>query len=133
MCLLTPAKTGFPFPSPRDLPDPGIKTVSPILQADSVPSAAPGKPQAGEHIYLCWPHPWGLMTTSFHLGFQWLRSKGRQSQFLLLPSVWLVESKARKHQLWGLILNMRRNRVPKDGAPLSQKGTCSESYFATSL
>ena len=79
------------------------------------------------------PHPWGLTTTSFHLGFQWLRSKGRQSQFLLLPSVWLVESKDRKHQLWGLILNMKRNRVPTDGAPLSQKGTCSESYSATSL
>ena len=45
MCLLTPAKTGFPFPSPGDLPDPGIKTASPILQADSLPSAPQGSPK----------------------------------------------------------------------------------------
>ena len=30
--------SGFPFPSPRDLPDPGIKPGSPALQADSLPS-----------------------------------------------------------------------------------------------
>ena len=28
----------FPFPSPGDLPDPGIKPGSPALQADSLPS-----------------------------------------------------------------------------------------------
>ena len=27
---------GLPFPSPRDLPDSGIKTVSPALQGDSL-------------------------------------------------------------------------------------------------
>ena len=30
--------SGFPFPSSGDLPDPGIKTGSPKLQADSLPS-----------------------------------------------------------------------------------------------
>ena len=30
----------MPFPSPGDLPDPGIKTRSPTMQADSLPSAA---------------------------------------------------------------------------------------------
>ena len=30
--------SGLPFPSPGDLPDPGIKPGSPILQADSLPS-----------------------------------------------------------------------------------------------
>jgi len=29
---------GLPFPSPGDLPDPGIKLRSPALQADSSPS-----------------------------------------------------------------------------------------------
>ena len=33
-----------PFPSPGDLPDPGIEPRSPILQADSLPSEPPGKP-----------------------------------------------------------------------------------------
>ena len=36
---------GLPFPSPGDLPDPGIEPRSPALQADSWPSESPGKPQ----------------------------------------------------------------------------------------
>ena len=30
--------SGLPFPSPGDLPDPGIKPRSPTLQADALPS-----------------------------------------------------------------------------------------------
>ena len=36
--------SGLPFPSPGDLPNPGIKHRSPALQADSLPSELPGKP-----------------------------------------------------------------------------------------
>ena len=36
--------SGLPFLSPRDLPDPGIETGSPTLQADALPSEPPGKP-----------------------------------------------------------------------------------------
>ena len=39
--------SGLPFPSPRDLPDPGIKPMSPALQADSSPSEPPEKPSKG--------------------------------------------------------------------------------------
>ena len=35
---------GLPFPSPRDLPDSGIKPGSPALQADSLPFEPPQKP-----------------------------------------------------------------------------------------
>ena len=35
--------SGLPFPSPGDLPHPGIELRSPALQADSVPSEPPGK------------------------------------------------------------------------------------------
>ena len=35
---------GLPFPSPGDLPDPGIEPGSPTLQAGSLPLALPGKP-----------------------------------------------------------------------------------------
>ena len=35
----------FPYPTPEDLPKPGIKPRSPALQADSLPSEPPGKPQ----------------------------------------------------------------------------------------
>ena len=37
--------SGLPFPSPGDLPDPGIKPSSPALQVDSLLSEPPGKPQ----------------------------------------------------------------------------------------
>ena len=34
----------LPLPPPQDLLDPGIKLVSPALQADSLPTEPPGKP-----------------------------------------------------------------------------------------
>ena len=36
--------SGLPFPSPGDLPNPGIKPGSPMLLADALPSEPPGKP-----------------------------------------------------------------------------------------
>ena len=35
---------GLLFPSPGNLPNPGIKPISPALQADSLPTELPGKP-----------------------------------------------------------------------------------------
>ena len=35
--------SGLPFPSPGDLPNPGIEPESPALQADALPSEPPGK------------------------------------------------------------------------------------------
>ena len=37
--------SGWPFPSPRDLPDPEIKPGSLSLQADSLPTETSGKPK----------------------------------------------------------------------------------------
>ena len=36
--------SGLPFPSPGDLPDPGIEPRSPALQADALLPELPGKP-----------------------------------------------------------------------------------------
>ena len=36
--------SGLPFPSPEDLPDPGIESRSPTLEADALTSEPPGKP-----------------------------------------------------------------------------------------
>ena len=36
--------SGLPFPSPGDLPDPGIEPRSPALEADALASEPPGKP-----------------------------------------------------------------------------------------
>ena len=54
----TPLSMGFsrqeywsvlPFPSPGDLPNPGIQPGSPSLQADSLLSEPPGKPKVNIH------------------------------------------------------------------------------------
>ena len=38
--------SGLPFPSPGDLPDPGIEPRSPAFQADALPAEPPGKPSS---------------------------------------------------------------------------------------
>ena len=47
--------SGLPFPSPEDLPNPGIKPGSPTLQADALPSEPPGKlfPASGTFPISC--------------------------------------------------------------------------------
>ena len=39
--------SGLPFPSPGDLPNPGLKPGSLALQLDSLPTELPGKPTKG--------------------------------------------------------------------------------------
>ena len=44
---------GLPFPSQGDLPNPGIKPRSPVLQADSLQAELPGKPHFyNAYVYL---------------------------------------------------------------------------------
>ena len=43
--------SGLSFPTPGDLPDPGIEPRSPALQVNSLPSEPPGK-----HIYIYYTH-----------------------------------------------------------------------------
>ena len=45
--------SGLPFPSPGDLPDPEIKPRSPALQADTLTSEPPGKPQDKCYSLFC--------------------------------------------------------------------------------
>ena len=46
-------RSGLPFPSLGDLPDPGIELRSPALQGDSLLSEPPGKPQGGCAQVIC--------------------------------------------------------------------------------
>ena len=50
--------SGLPCPPPRDLLNPGIELRSPALQADSLPSEPPGKPQ--EILIITYSHNSGL-------------------------------------------------------------------------
>ena len=45
--------SGLSFPSPGDLPDPGIEPWSPTLQADSLPFEPPGKPYYLSSLIIC--------------------------------------------------------------------------------
>ena len=52
--------SGGPFPSPGDLPNPGIEPRSPTLQADSLPAEPQGKPKntgVGSLSLLQWVFP----------------------------------------------------------------------------
>ena len=40
----------LPFPSPGDLPEPGVEPGSPVLQADALPSEPPGKRAIGKAL-----------------------------------------------------------------------------------
>ena len=46
--------SGLPFPSPGDLPVPGIEPRSPELQADSLLTELPKKPQLGLYSCTAW-------------------------------------------------------------------------------
>ena len=59
--LWTPLSMGFsrqeywsrlPFPPPGDLPDPGAKSESPALQADSLPTEPSGNPLIQYLVYV---------------------------------------------------------------------------------
>ena len=57
--------SGLPFPSPGDLPNPGIEPGSPTLEADALTSEPPGKPEAS--LFLC--HLLGLNLVTLGLYF----------------------------------------------------------------
>ena len=88
------------FPSPGDLPDPGIEPGSPAFQADALTSEPPGKPRsrrggikrgesklASNHFLMCSPQSGSLLWASQvaqrlkHLPAMretWVRSLGRE-------------------------------------------------------
>ena len=45
--------SGSPFPSPGDLPNPGMEPRSPALQADSLPAELKEKPRLKRPVYFC--------------------------------------------------------------------------------
>ena len=68
--------SGLPFPSPGDLPDPGIEPGSPALQADSLPSEPLGKPKIA--LALVW-------TAVFHMFLSFNAHSQLPGDHLLLP------------------------------------------------
>ena len=59
--------SGLPFPSPGDLPDPGIKPRSPALQADPLPSEPPVLSLSSVQLFMT---PWTVAhQTPLSMGF----------------------------------------------------------------
>ena len=62
--------SGLPFPSPGDLPNPGIELRSPTLQVDSLPAEPQGKTKSTgvgslfllQWLFLTQESNWGLLT-----------------------------------------------------------------------
>ena len=65
--------SGLPFPSPGDLPDPGIEPRSPALQADALTSEPPGA--NSNSMFIC---------THTHFRFQALANQ----PFFFLSTCW---------------------------------------------
>ena len=44
-------RSGYPIPTPEDIPDTGVKPGSPALQMDSLPAELPGKPDKAIKLF----------------------------------------------------------------------------------
>ena len=88
--------SGESFPSPEDLPNPGIQPRSPTLKADSLPAELPGKPKntgVGSLSLLQWICPTqgsnqGLLHCRwilYQLSYQGSPCAISQSNFLVCP------------------------------------------------
>ena len=66
--------SGLPFPSPGDLPDPGIEPGSPTSEADALTSEPPGK-----ILFLCMV----LESVLVSFFYKWLTSFPRFSNLLM--------------------------------------------------
>ena len=76
--------SGQPFPSPEDLPNPGIEPRSPALQADSLPAELPGKPRnAGLGSLI--PSPGDLPKPGIELGSPRLQVDSLPAELLGKP------------------------------------------------
>ena len=83
----------LPFPSPRDLPHPGLKRRS-ALQADSFPTKSPGKPKVNEQP----SSPWRALRP--HCPAQGLGTE--TCSLTTFPRGWRGEARPSRKVLWGV-------------------------------
>ena len=78
-----------PFPSPGDLPNPGIEPRSPILQVDSLPAEPQGKPTSRYKPKQNWEHTVKhICTTMFIAALFTIDKRWKQPKFPL-PDGWI--------------------------------------------
>ena len=97
--------SGWPFPSPGDLPDWGIEPGSPALQANSLPSKPPGKPTVNLH------------------------SKAKAFNNYLLGTICTLEIPFEvPFALWKKSYVQPRQQIKKQRHYFANKGQCSQGY-----
>ena len=100
--------SGLPFPSPGDLPNPGIEPGSPALQTDALPSEPLGKPK--DVVYICneillsHEKEWNLAFCNIQHGWTvriicWLKKVGRWKKKIIwydIACIWNLKTKMKK-------------------------------------
>ena len=90
--------SGLPFPSPGDLPDPGIKRRSPALQADSLPTELWWKLQMEAHTQI-WDTFRKMSQKDLLVGGPWQEREGGGSR--MMP--WFPDSQCEWRELGGIL------------------------------
>ena len=93
--------SGLPFPSPGDLPNPGIESRFPTLQIDPLPSESPGRATMMDYclvikrsklVYMC------NNTDKLQKDFCWLKETSLKTSHIC--SIYMKLSKKRKLWRW---------------------------------
>ena len=77
--------SGLPFPSPGNLPNPGIESRSSVLQADALTSERPGKPIIIAFIFL-------KSVNVLHFPDFFSITKSGEIQGLIVEAIWLTDT-----------------------------------------
>ena len=116
--------SGLSFPSPGDLPNPGIEPRSPTLQVDSLPSEPPGKPKNT-----------GVVAYAFFSGSSWPRNLTGVSYIAgrFFTSWATREALILKSQLPSPYWKLHVHGLSNDGHPHRMPGSCLGPPVPTTL
>ena len=108
--------SGLPFPFPGDLPDVGMEPQSPALQANSLPSAPPGKPEV--------PLRMASSTAALGGGAGGMLPRDRWNE---IQSVSRLEVSLLPRSAWQRVA-LSEVSVPRGGAPPSPRGPPAQGW-----
>ena len=91
--------SGLPFPSPGDLPNPGIEPESPALQVDTLPSEQPGSLMSRSIYCKCLLQSDFLKATLAFSGFSFILVQNTEGLWQVKPA-WKCSVVVRVQRLW---------------------------------
>ena len=97
--------SGLPFPSPGDLPDPGIEPRSPALEAEALTSEPPGKPSFLIFFYnMVYPRRLDIVPCAISRTLLFIHSKCNSLHLSTPNSQSIPHPTAWQPQIWSLFL-----------------------------